>query len=97
MTQDDLKFIPHSDMGIGDVAIVNQHNNLIKNKQFSDATNLLDNNDYQKGFRASPFNYMQEKINIIQNYLLTKEKVESNEIYSEIEPSKDKDFWIMPY
>lgn len=103
MTQDDLKFIPHSDMGIDDVIMVNQHNNLIKNEQFSDATTLLDNNDYQKGFRASLFNSIQNKIRMIQIYLLNKTVADREEYYSYEEPSDEfmnehgYKFWIQPY
>ena len=97
MTIEDLNFTPHSDMDANDIDIVTQHKNLIKNNDLDGATALLDNNNYQKGVRASFFNNMQEKIKIIQNYLLTKEKPESDEIFSETEPSGDKEFWIKPY
>lgn len=103
MTKDDLRFNPHSDMAIEDIEIVEQHNNLIKNKKFSDATTLLDNNDYQKGFRASLFNNIQNKIRMLQTYLLNKFVASKEEYYSFDEPNADfmdehgYKFWIKPY
>lgn len=98
MTKVDIKFIPHSDMSIDNQTIVNQHQNLIKNNQFSDATALLDNQNYNKGFRASLFNNMQDKVRMIQEYLLTKEDGSSDEIYSDVEPTdSDVVFWIVDY
>ena len=103
MTKEDLRFEPHSDMTIEDKSIVEQHKNLIKNNQLSDATALLDNNNYQKGFRASLFNYIQNKIRMIQLYLLNELVAERDEYYSIEEPNGDfmdshgYKFWIKPY
>lgn len=99
MTAQDIKFVPHSDMSIYDVDIVvNQHQNLIKNSQFSDATTLLDNKNYNKGFRASLFNNMQNKVRMIQECLIGQEDGNTDEIYSDIEPTdSDVAFWIIDY
>ena len=97
MTKDDLKFTPHSDMSLSDQEIVNQHQNLIKNNQLSDATVLLDNKGYDKGFRASLFNNMQDKVRMIQEHLLTKEAEDKEEIISSTEPTEDYAFWLVDY
>lgn len=103
MTNDDLRFEPKSEMTIEDTEIVNQHKNLIKNKKFSDATTLLDNANYQKGFRASLFNNIQNKIRMIQIYLLNKFVASREEYYSFDEPNADFmdehgfKFWIKPF
>lgn len=97
MTKDDIKFRPHSDMSISDQTIVNQHQNLIKNNQLSDATALLNDNGYDKGFRASLFNNMQDKVRMIQEYLLTKEDEKKEEIISSAEPTEDYAFWLVDY
>lgn len=100
MDINDLRFIPHSDMGINDADIVNQHSILIKNKKFDDASSLLDSN-YKKGFVASLFNHIQNKIREIQLYLMNKVIAEPDEIYSDSEPTEEemegKKFWIKPY
>ena len=98
MTIENLRFTPHSDMSIDGQAIVNQHQNLIKNNQLSDATTLLNNNNYNKGFRASLFNNMQDKVRMIQEYLLTKEEEVKEEEISPTEPTNSEaQFWLVDY
>ena len=98
MTIDDIKFRPHSDMNIDGQEIVNQHQKLINNNRFSDATALLNNNNYQNGFRASLFNTMQYKVHLIQEHLLTKAKDDSDEVISSTEPvNSDMQFWLADY
>ena len=101
MTKEELLFVPQSDMEIDDLSTVTQHQNLINNNKFSDATTLLDNESYHKGFRASLFNLMQNKIRMIQQFLLDKETSGSIEVYSSTEPTTeemgDKTFWVSPY
>lgn len=96
MTTNDLKFIPHSDMSIDDLTIVNEHQNLIDSNKFSDATALLNNNNYLKGFRAFIFNNIQNRINTVQNYLKDKD-TEKEEIIAQSEPVSDKQFWLQDY
>ena len=97
MTKEDISFKPHSDMSLSDQTIVNQHQNLIKNNQLSDATALLNNNRYDKGFRASLFNNMQDKVRMIQEHLLTKEEEIKDEVISSTEPTEDCAFWLVDY
>ena len=100
MTKNDLKFIPHSDMSVEDQRIVTEHRNLINNNQLSDATTLLYDNDYNKGFRASLFNNIQDKVKMIQEYLLDKEIPEfiPDEVVSDTEPvDSESMFWISDY
>ena len=98
MTINDIRFVPHSDMSINDKEIVSQHQNLINSNSFSDATAFLNNKNYQKGFRASLFNNMQDKIKILQEYLLTKEEEASEETISTTEPTNSSTlFWLADY
>lgn len=94
-------FTPHNDMGAEDTDIVTQHKNLIDSGNYSDATTLLNNNDYQKGFRASLFNSIQNKIRTLQEYLLNELVADEDEFYSYDEPTAEqmdgKTFWIKPY
>jgi len=100
MTTSDIRFTPHSDMNISDLSIVNQHQNLIKNNQLSDATALLNEERYNKGFRASLFNNMQNKLRMVQEHILSKEDTESvsDEVVSNTEPvNSEKQFWLQDY
>ena len=97
----DMIFTPHNDMGAEDTDIVTQHKNLIDSGNYSDATTLLNDNDYQKGFRASLFNSIQNKIRTLQEYLLNELVADEDEFYSYDEPTAEqmegKTFWIKPY
>lgn len=97
----DVVFEPHSDMSADDVELVNQHDNLIKQNRYDDATALLNNSKYKKGFRASLFNSIQNKIRALEIYLLNEYVAETDELYSFTEPTeeqmKDKTFWIKIY
>lgn len=94
----EIGFTPHNDLHPDDISLVKEHENLIKENKFSDATALLDNADYQKGFRASLFNSMEQKIRSIQEYLLNKVIAEPDEYYSYSEPTeeqmKNKTYWV---
>ena len=97
----DMIFSPHNDMSNEDTDIVTQHKNLIDSGNYSDATTLLNDNDYQKGFRASLFNSIQNKIRTLQEYLLNEFAANEDEFYSYDEPTAEqmdgKTFWIKPY
>ena len=99
----DMIFTPHNDMGAEDTDIVTQHKNLIDSGNYSDATTLLDDNNYQKGFRASLFNSIQNKIHILQEYLLNEFVADEDSYYSYDEPDAEfmeengYKFWIKPY
>ena len=97
----DIVFSPHNDMGAEDTDIVTQHKNLIDSGNYSDATTLLNDNDYQKGFRASLFNSIQNKIRSVQEYLLNEFVADDDEYYSYTEPTDEqmegKTWWIQIY
>ncbi len=97
----DIVFEPHSDMSAEDVEIVTQHDNLIKQEKYDDATALLNENKYKKGFRASLFNSIQNKIRALEIYLLNEYVAEDDEFYSFTEPTEkqmeNKTFWIQIY
>lgn len=99
----EIVFSPHNDMSAEDTEIVNQHENLIGTGNYSDATTLLENNDYQKGFRASLFNSIQNKIRSFEEYLLNTFVADREEYYSFDEPDVQfmnehgYKFWCKPY
>ena len=64
----DFTFTPHNDMDIDDINVIAQHKNLISQGNYGDAGTLASNNG--KGFIASLFNGIQNKIRTIQLYLL---------------------------
>ena len=103
MEEKDFSFVPHSDVGASELEIVEQHKNLIKNNQYSDATALLDNKNIQKGARASLFNLLQEKIKKLQLYFLNEYVAEKDEYYATTEPDENFMnengylFWIQPW
>ncbi|MBO5093803.1 MAG: hypothetical protein J6C33_05535 [Lachnospiraceae bacterium] len=101
MVKLNIGFTPHNDLHADDINLVEQHKNLINNNKFSDATTLLDNNNYQKGFRASLLNSIEVKLKQIQLYLLNKYAADPDEYYSLEEPTdeemKGKTYWIRPY
>lgn len=96
MTERDLLFTPHSDMEINDADIVNQHQDLINQNQFDEALNLLEEANYTKGFRASIFNNMENKLYLIQSYLLNNSNQSIEEVISASEPNNCS-FWLVDH
>ena len=101
MTKDDIAFVPHSDMDIDGAAINGEHKKLIKQGDYSDATALLNEQGYNKGFRASLFNSLQNKINTLQNYMQNEYTTENNSYYSDTEPTDEEmgsaRYWVSIY
>lgn len=99
--KNDLSFIPHNDMSADDIELVTQHKKLINQGNYSNAVDLLNNNNYHKGFRASLFNSIQNKIRALEIYLLNEYVAADDELYSLTEPTeaqmKGKIFWIQPF
>lgn len=99
----DIVFEPHNDMSADDINIVQQHDNLIKQNSYDDATALLNSNKYTKGFRASLFNSIQNKMRKLEEFLLNEFVAESDELYSFEEPTiefmeeNNYTYWIQPY
>lgn len=89
MEEQDITFVPHSDVGLFDIDVVNQHNNLIKEGKYSDAIALLDNENFTKGVRASLLNSIQDKIRELQLYFLNKYVAGKDEYFSFTEPDAD--------
>ena len=99
----DIVFAPHNDMEIDDINILSEHENLIKQNRYDDATALLNNENYTKGFRASLFNSIQNKLRKVQEHILNEHVAESDEYYSYEEPSSEfmeennYTFWMKIY
>ena len=92
-------FTPYSDVEISDKESIESHNNYVNNGYYEEATALADSELSGKGFRASFFNAIENKIKEFQVYLLNKTAA-PDEYYSLTEPSdeemKNKLFWIKP-
>ena len=84
----DIVFEPHSDMSADDIDLVLQHDSLISQKSYDNATALLNNNKYEKGFRASLFNSFQNKLRKFEEFLLNEFVAENDEYYKFTEPSE---------
>ena len=103
MELSELNFTPHSDVGANEIDIVNQHKNLIDSGNYSDATTLLNNENFEKGVRASLLNSIQNKIRKLQLYLLNEYFSEKDTYYSDEEPSLEfmkengYKFWSKPW
>ena len=101
MTKDDISFVPHSDMDIDGVSINEEHKNLIQQGNYSDATTLLEEQGYNKGFKASLFNSIQNKINVLQNYMQNEYATENDSYYSDTEPTDEEigeaRYWVNIY
>lgn len=103
MDQTELKFEPHSDAGIEQINTITKHKNLINNNKLSDATALLNDEDYQLGVRASLLNNIQDKVRKLQLYFLNEYVADDDEYFSDTEP--DVEFmnengyqhWIKPW
>lgn len=96
----DILFSPHNDMDVKDIDTVNSHHKMIKQGKYSEAVSILDENEYNSGFRSSLFNTIQNKIRKLQLYLMNKVVAKPEELFSDTEPTDDqmegKLFWIKP-
>lgn len=97
----DIVFSPHNDMSADNKDLISQHQAFVDTLQYSDAADLLNENNYNEGFRASLFNAMKNKIHTLQTYFLNKFAAEEDEFYSYTEPTEEqmegKTWWIQPY
>lgn len=100
MELNDIVFEPHSDMSADDADIVRQHDNFIK-KSFDAAAEFLNQKHYTKGFAASLFHSIQNKIRILELFLLNEFVAEKDEYYSYEEPDEaqmeGRLFWVQLY
>lgn len=103
MEEKDISFVPLSDVGANDLEIVNEHKNLINNGNYSDATALLNNANFEKGVRASLFNSFQNKLRELELYFLNTFVADKDEYFSYEEPDEsfmnDNGYthWLQPW
>lgn len=103
MEERDFIFVPHSDVGTFEIDVVNQHDNLINEGSYNDATALLETESFNRGVRASFLNSMQDKLRKLQLYFLNEFVAEKDEYFSDTEP--DTEFmqqngythWLKPW
>ena len=92
-------FTPYSDVEISDKESIETHNNYVDNGYYEEAITLADSALSGKGFRASFFNAIENKIKEFQIYLLNKTAL-PDEYYSLTEPTEEemngKLFWLKP-
>ena len=86
MDKNDLKFVPHSDVGAFDLDTLSEHKNLIEDEKYSDATALLETKGFNKGVRASFLNSIQNKLRELQLYFLNEYVAERDEYFATEEP-----------
>lgn len=103
MELSELSFVPHSDTGANDLEIINQHNNLINNKNYDEAVALLDDNQFEKGIRVFLFKKIEQKLRRLQLYLLNELSTNPYVYYSDEEPTLEfmdengYTIWRKPY
>lgn len=98
-----INFEPHSDISISNEETIASHANYIKQNMYEQAKTVVDSDTGMngKGFRASFFNVINQKIQELQIYLLNK-KAAPYEYYSLTEPDKTWMaengylYWIQP-
>lgn len=97
----DIVFEPHSDMSSDDIELVKQHDDLIKQSSYDNATALLNNSNYNKGFRASLLNSFQNKLRKFEEFLLNEFVADDDTLYKFTEPTEEemgnRTWWIQPY
>lgn len=87
MVIQDFSFTPLSDTGVEDIEIINEHKKLTNDGKYSEATEYLNTQNFNKGFRASLFNEIQNKIRKLQLYLLNEFVAAPDEYFSDEEPA----------
>lgn len=88
MEYKDIVFEPLSDTGANELDLINEHDNLINNNQFSDASTLLSSTD--KGIKASLFTFIQERLRALELYILNEYIAEEGEYYSYNSPNVEE-------
>ncbi len=88
MEYTDISFEPLSDIGVDELDLVAQHNSLLKNNKYSDASALLSRTI--KGFKASLFNLIQERLRKFELFILNSFVAEEGEYYSYNEPNVEE-------
>lgn len=95
----DFKPVIHNGTGVDEEALWKQHENLINEGNYSDATALIKNNNLD-GVTASLFNSYEEKLDRLERYLQTKEFYDPY-VYSSEEPDaaemEGKMIWQQEY
>jgi hypothetical protein len=85
MEYKDIVFEPLNDVGANELDIVNEHEQLLNNNDFDDAATLLSST--KTGFKASLFNYIQERLRALEVFILNEFVAEQGEYYSYNEPN----------
>lgn len=88
MEYTDIIFEPLSDTGVNELDLINEHNELLKNNKMSEASNLISGTD--KGFKASLFDYIQERLRALEVFILNSFVAEDGEYYSYNEPNTEE-------
>ena len=83
------------DNGLDNVNVVNTYNNLIAQKKYDEANTFINSPENIRGYFADYFNAIENRIESLQGYLLTKEKKEVF-IHSGAEPAQISEnmIWI---
>lgn len=88
MEYTDITFEPLSDTGANELDLINEHNRLLNNNYYSEASTIASST--KKGFTASLFNYIQERLRALEVFILNEYVAEPGEYYSYNEPNIDE-------
>lgn len=87
-----LEFVPLEDREIKDSEVLNEYATKYDSDEWNDAVVALDDNDYNKGFRASVLNGIASRIKTLEGILNNHGDL-TDYIISNTEPTGNKLFW----
>ena len=99
MSDLDTSRLPLSDIGLEDLNLLSQYNSLMDAGEYSNAVSELDINNFTGGIRASVFNDIKSKMELIEIYLLNSVTLKGDYYSYAIPRLKEfgeNNFWIQP-
>ena len=88
MEYKDIIFEPLSDTGANELDLINKHNELLKDNQYSEASALASSTG--KGVKASLFNLIQNRLRALKVFFLNEFVADKGEYYSYNEPNVEE-------
>lgn len=92
--------IPISDLGLEDQDVLHKYNAAIRSHSYSSAVSILDDNQCNKGIRASIFNEIKTRLLELEVFFLNL-TADEDTLYALSEPDDaamaGKKFWVKPY
>lgn len=88
MKYQDIVFTPYSDIGVNERDSINKHQEHINSNNYNGAASVA--NKTGKGFTASFFNAIRDRIRSFETFLLNKFVAEPGEYYSYNDPNEEE-------